>query len=100
MPASRKSPVLESRIQRLKERGRGKQQWLERMLSSPTATPSEVVRRQHWIHDALHRIKQAKARALYRASVLDAYTEHLSVLELTLMGAADKTKATNAKHEG
>jgi hypothetical protein len=100
MPVSRKSPVLESRIERLKERGRTKQQWLERMLSSPAATPSEGVRRQHWVHDALHRIKQAKARALYRASILDAYTEHLSVLELTLMGAADNTKTTKARHEG
>jgi hypothetical protein len=100
MPVSRKSQVLESRIERLKERGRTKQQWLERMLSAPAATPSEGVRRQHWIHDALHRIKQAKARALSRASILDAYTEHLSVLELTLMGAAESTKDTKVKQEG
>ena len=100
MPVSRKPPVLEARIERLKERGRKKQQWLESMLSSPAATPSEGVRRQHWIHDALHRIKRAKAQAMYRASVLDAYTEHLSVLELTLMGAAENTKPGDEGHEG
>ena len=100
MPVSRKSQALESRIERLKERGRTKQQWLERMLASPAATPAEGVRRQHWIHDALDRIKRAKARAMHRASLLDAYTEHLSVLELTLMGAAEATKAKHESHEG
>jgi hypothetical protein len=90
MPVSRKSQGLESRIERLKERGRSKQLWLERMLSAPARTPSEGIRRQHWIHDALHRIKRAKAQALYRATILDAYTEHLSVLELTLMAAAEE----------
>jgi len=97
MPVTRKSQVLESRIERLKERGRTKQQWLERMLAAPPKSTSEGVRRQHWIHDALHRIKRAKARALYRASMLDAYTEHLSVLELTLMGAAEEKSAKSEK---
>lgn len=102
MPVSRKSQGLESRIERLKERSRTKQQWLERMLAASPKTSSEGVRRQHWIHDALHRIKRAKAQALYRATILDAYTEHLSVLELTLMGAAEaiNTKDTKARHEG
>jgi hypothetical protein len=97
MPVSRKTPGLESRIERLKERGRAKQQWLERMLAASPKTPAEGVRRQHWIHDALHRIKRAKARALYRASMLDAYTEHLSVLELTLMGAAEEKSGKSEK---
>ena len=97
MPATRKAQVLESRVQQLKERGRTKQQWLERMLSSPTTTPSAGVRRQHWVHDALHRIKRAKARAMYRARLLDAYTEHLSVLELTLMGAAEEKSSKPEK---
>ena len=100
MPVSRKPQALESHIEELKQRGRSKQQWLEKMLASRAATPSEGVRRQHWIHDALHRIKRAKARAMYRASVLDAYTEHLSVLELTLMGAAENTKPGHKSHEG
>ena len=97
MPVSRKSQGLESRIERLKERSRAKQQWLERMLAASPKTSSEGVRRQHWIHDALHRIKRAKAQALYRATILDAYTEHLSVLELTLMGAAEEKGAKSEK---
>jgi hypothetical protein len=101
MPVSRKSQGLESRIERLKERSRTKQQLLERMLAASPKTSSAGVRRQHWIHDALHRIKRAKAQALYRATILDAYTEHLSVLELTLMGAAEEnTKDTKVGHEG
>jgi hypothetical protein len=99
MPVSRKSQGLESRIERLKERGRTKQEWLERMLSSPPATPAEGLRRRHWIHDALNRIKRAKAGAMYRASLLDVYTEHLSVLELTLMGAAEETKTKHDDHQ-
>jgi hypothetical protein len=70
------------------------------MLATPPKTSSEGLRRQHWIHDALHRIKRAKAQALYRATILDTYTEHLSVLELTLMGAAESTKNTKVGHEG
>jgi hypothetical protein len=97
MPVSRKSQELESRIERLKERGRSKQQRLERMLATSPKTSSERVRRQHWIHDALLRIKRAKAQALYRATILDAYTEHLSVLELTLMGAAEEKSAKSEK---
>ena len=97
MPVSRKSQGLESRIERLKERSRTKQQWLERMLAASPKTPLEGARRQHWIHDALHRIKRAKAQALYRATILDAYTEHLSVLELTLMGAADDKSAKSER---
>ena len=100
MPVSRKPQALELRIEQLKQRAHAKQQWLEKMLSAPAATPSEGVRRQHWIHDALHRIKHAKARAMYRASVLDAFTEHLSVLELTLMGAAENDKPGHEGHEG
>lgn len=97
MPVSRTSQGLESRIERLKKRGRTKQKWLERMLAASPKTPSEGARRQHWIHDALHRIKRAKARALYRASMLDAYTEHLSVLELTLMEAAEEKSGKSDK---
>jgi hypothetical protein len=97
MVASRKSRWRESRVGVLKDRARAKQQWLERVLSSPAANPAEVGRRQHWIGDALDRIKHAKANAMYRANLLDVYAEHLSVLELTLMRAAEeKAGATPA----
>ena len=96
MVASRQTRLRESRIEVLKTRAQAKQQWLERMLSSPKATPGKIVRRQRWITDALHRIKRAKAEAMYQASLLDAYTEHLSVLEMTLMRAAEE-KGTMAE---
>lgn len=98
MPVSRKTRLRESRIEEMKARAQAKQQWLEQVLSSPGPTSEPIVRRQHWIADALHRIKRAKADAMYRASLLDAYTEHLSVLEMTLMRAAEeKDKAESSR---
>ena len=99
MLASRKTRLRESRIEALKARARAKQQWLEQTLSSSDAASGKNLRRRHWIADALHRIKRAKADAMYRASLLDAYTEHLSVLEMTLMRAAEEkdTKAESQK---
>lgn len=99
MLASSKARLRESRIEALKARARAKQQWLEQTLSSSVAASEKSQRRQHWVADALHRIKRAKADAMYRASVLDAYTEHLSVLEMTLMRAAEEkdTKAESSK---
>jgi hypothetical protein len=99
MLASRKTRLRESRIEALKARARAKQQWLEQTLASSDQAATKTLRRQHWIADALHRIKRAKADAMYRASLLDAYTEHLSVLEMTLMRAAEErdTKAESSK---
>jgi hypothetical protein len=91
MVASPKTPLLVSRIEAVKARARAKQQWLERVLSSPAATRGNIVRRrQQWVADALHRVQRAKADAMFRASLLDAYTEHLSVLEMTLMRASEE----------
>src|SRR5262245_37718317 len=101
MPSSRISRLRESRVDALKTRARAKQKWLERMLSASAQSLGEIGRRRHWIDDALQRIKRAKADAMYRASVIDAYTEHLSVLEMTLMRAAEeqlgKVSAPDAK---
>ena len=98
MITSRKTRLRESRIEALKARARARQQWLEKTLSSSDATSGQNSRRQHWIADALDRIKRAKADAMYRASLLDAYTEHLSVLEMTLMRAAEeKDKAESSR---
>lgn len=93
MLASRESRLLETRLSRLRERTRAKQQRLEQMLAAPAASPGEIVRRKRWITEALDLIKRAQTDATYRASVLDAYTEHLSVLEMTLLGAAEDTSA-------
>lgn len=93
MVASRRSRLLEMRVRSLKERARAKQQRLERMLSAPTGSAGEIARRKRWIAEALDLIKRAQAEVTYRAGVLDAYTEHLSVLEMTLMGAAEEHSA-------
>jgi len=100
MLASRKTRLRESRIEAVKTRARAKQQWLEQTLSSSDAAAAKSLRRQHWIADALERIKRAKADAMYRASLLDAYTEHLSVLEMTLMRAAEEKGAETESSKG
>src|SRR5262245_17602446 len=91
MPEDRTARRLERRADQMKARARAKQQWLERMLSTPARTPQASQRRQNWITYALERVKHAQGDLKERASVIDAYTEHLHVLEMTLMGAAEDT---------
>src|SRR5262245_22663059 len=91
MLESRKSRQHELRVGRLKTRARAKQQWLERLLSSPAEHPRQNLMRKRWIAEALDRIKRTQDTLAYRASLLDAYSEHLHVLEMTLMGAAEET---------
>jgi len=90
MLESRKSRQLELRVGRLKARARTKQQWLEKLLSSSTENPRQSQLRKRWIAEALDRIKDTQDRLAYRASLIDAYSEHLHVLEMTLMGAAEE----------
>ena len=90
MLENRKSRLHELRVGRLKTRARARQQWLERLLSSPTENTRQSLVRKHWIAEALDRIKRAQDIVAYRASLLDAYSEHLHVLEMTLMGAAEE----------
>jgi hypothetical protein len=99
MLESRKSRLLELRVGRLKARARTKQQWLETLLRSPVASAGASLRRRRWIAEALDRIKREQDHAAYRASLLDAYTEHLHVLEMTLMGAAEEKAAPGNKAE-
>lgn len=94
---ARTSKVLETRVERLKRRARARQQWLERMLSAPAGSPPANQRRQDWITYALERIKRAQDDVALRAGVLDAYTEHLHVLEMTLMSAAEEKGKTVSK---
>ena len=91
--ATRRSRLLELRVGLLKSRARAKQLRLEKMLSSPAEGRPEILRRKQWISEALEQIRQAQAGLTYRAGLLDAYTEHLHVLEMTLMAAAEKKQA-------
>jgi hypothetical protein len=90
MNDSRKSRLLELRIGRLKTRARARQHWLEKLLATPPETPTASLRRKHWVAEALDRIKRTQDILAYRAGLLDAYNEHLHVLEMTLMGAAEE----------
>src|SRR5215813_10077 len=99
MLESRKSRLHELRVGRLKSRARARQQWLERLLSSPVETPRQSHARKRWIAEALDRIKREQDSVTYRASLLDAYTEHLHVLEMTLMGAAEEKSTPGNKAE-
>src|SRR5215510_11714975 len=94
MPHSRKSPLVERRIGRVKDRARKRQQWLEKILSKPPAGFGASARRQQWITVALDRIRQAQTDVTYRARVLDDYSEHLHVLEMTLLGAAEQKSSS------
>jgi hypothetical protein len=89
MQASRQSLFDDLHVRLLKARAQAKQVWLERMLSSPPASPAEALRRKRWIAQALQGVNRAQAGVKSRAGLLDAYTEHLSVLEMTLMGASE-----------
>ena len=42
-----------------------------------------------WIKRALDLVKRGQAEIKYHAALMDAYAEHLSVLEMTLIGAAE-----------
>jgi len=86
---ARQSPILELRVGLLKARAQAKQKWLEQMLSSAPRDAQEASRRNRWITRALMVVKRARTAVKYRAALLDAYAEHLSVLEMTLMGAAE-----------
>ena len=87
---ARQSPILELRVGLMKARAQAKQKWVEQMLSLPARDAQEASRRRHWITRALKVVKGARAAVKYRAALLDAYAEHLSVLEMTLMGAAEE----------
>src|SRR6478672_10767476 len=93
MLPSRQQPFLDLRIKLWKARAQAKQMWLERMLSMAPADAREIARRNRWIRRALDRVRRAQTAVRSRASLLDGYTEHLSVLEMTLMGATEEKPA-------
>ena len=87
-PSSQRS-LLELQSQLWKARGLAKQKWLERTLTRPANGPRAAARRSLWINRALDAVKRGQAELKYRAALNDAYAEHLSVLEMTLMGALE-----------
>ena len=81
--------VLELQRQVWKARGRAKQKWLEQALAEPVENPRDAEERASWIERALELVKSGQDEIKYQAALLDAYAEHLSVLEMSLMAATE-----------
>jgi hypothetical protein len=90
MLTSTQTPLLELQTQLWKARALAKQKWLERTLTEPAGNPRAAARRSTWIKRALDTVRRGQAEIRYRAALADAYAEHLSVLEMILLGAAEQ----------
>jgi hypothetical protein len=88
------TPFLELQTQLWRARAQAKQKWLEQSLAQPTRTPEDAAWRMTWIKRALNMVKRGQAEIKYHAALMDAYTEHLSVLEMTLIAAAEQKHST------
>src|SRR5215471_21339807 len=92
MPATIEAPLLKLESQLWKARAQTKQKWLEHALAQPARTPRELARRTMWIKRALEAVKRGQDEIRYQTALLDAYAEHLSVLEMSLIQAAEEKK--------
>jgi hypothetical protein len=84
------APVLKLETQVWKARAEAKQKWLDRALAQPVRTARERERRTVWIKRALEAVKQGQEEIKYQTALMDAYAEHLSVLEMSLIEAAEQ----------
>ena len=92
MPSLTKIPLLELQTDLWKTRARVKQKWLEESLAEPVKTPQEAARRLTWIKRALKAVKQGRDEIKYQTALIDAYAEHLTAIEMTLIDAAEQKK--------
>jgi len=90
MPSSTETPLLEMQTRLWKARAQAKQKWLERTLAEPITSADDEAWRTAWIKQALNTVKRGQAQIRYQAALIDAYAEHLSVLEMTLIAAAEQ----------
>jgi len=93
MPATAETQLLELETQVWKARAQAKQKWLERTLAEPARSPRETERRAMWIDRALDVVKRGQEQVKHQAALMDAYAEHLSVLEMSLIAAAERARA-------
>jgi len=93
MPATPETQLLELETQVWKARAQAKQKWLERTLAEPAKGPREAERRSMWIDRALNVVKRGREHVKHQAALMDAYAEHLSVLEMSLIAAAERARA-------
>src|SRR5262245_11315477 len=90
MPSSTETPLLEMQTRLWKARAQAKQKWLERTLAEPIKSADDEAWRAAWIKRALNAVKRGQTQIRYQAALMDAYAEHLSVLEMTLIAAAEQ----------
>jgi hypothetical protein len=90
---SNQAHLFELQTQLWKARAQAKQKWLEWVLSEPVDGPRAAARRAVWIKRALEAVRRGQAELKYRAALSDASAEHLSVLEMILIGASEERPA-------
>ena len=88
------TPFLELQKQLWKTRGQAKQQWLEQSLAHPLKTSDDEAWRLTWIRQALAMVKRGQTEIKYHKALMDAYMEHLGVLEVMLIAAAEQKRST------
>jgi hypothetical protein len=91
------SSVLELQKKVWKARGHAKQKWLERTLAESAKNPADAKKRALWVQQALDVVKGGQEEIKYQAALLDAYAEHLSVLEMSLMAASESKPDASGK---
>ena len=96
MTSLAQTPFLELQKQLWKARAQAKQKWLEQSLAQPTKTSDDAAWRMTWIKQALDMVERAQAEIKYHAALMDAYTEHLTVLEMTLIAAVEQKRNSQA----
>jgi hypothetical protein len=52
-----------------------------------------------WINQALNVVKRGQDEVKYQSALMDAYAEHLSVLEMSLIAAAERVGAEGKRSE-
>ena len=90
------TPYLELQKQLWKARAQAKQKWLEQSLAQPTKTSDDAAWRTTWVKQALSMVKRGQADITYHAALMDAYAEHLNVVEMMLIAAAEQRRSEAA----
>ena len=98
MGSSVRPPLLDLQTQLWTARARAKQQWLEQGLAQPTMTAEAAAWRMTWIKRALNMVKRGQVEIKHHAALMDAYAEHLSVLEMTLIAAEEQKPFSEKPH--
>jgi hypothetical protein len=96
MLSSTQTSLLEVQTQLWKARAQAKQKWLERTLAEPMKNSQQATRRMTWVKRALNMVKRGQAEIKYQAALMDAYAEHLTALEMTLLSAVEQQSSTGS----